>query len=128
LTISGVVYDSSCKPLSGAAIQAWQANADGEYGPGYGTSQLRCCYLQGGVETDANGRYQINTIMPGHYRGDAVPPPAHIHFWVSHPNARSLSTELDFAGDPYLPRDASPVVTLHDVSGVIQGSFDIVLS
>jgi catechol 1,2-dioxygenase len=127
LTVSGVVYDSSCKPLSGAAIQAWQTNADGEYGPGHGTSQLRCCYLQGAVETDASGRYQIDSIMPGHYKGDAAPPPAHIHFWVSHPKARSLSTELDFAGDPYLPGEASPVVTLHDINGVMQGSFDIVL-
>jgi protocatechuate 3,4-dioxygenase beta subunit len=128
LRLSGIVYDSRCRPLSGAVLQVWHTNANGEYGPGHGTSQLRCCYLVGAVETDGSGRYEIDTIMPGHYQGETTPPPVHIHFWVSHPTTRTLSTELDFAGDPYLPRDAKPVITLHEELGVLQGSFDIVLS
>jgi hydroxyquinol 1,2-dioxygenase len=126
--ISGVVYDRQCKPLSGATIQLWQTNADGEYGPGHGTDQMRCCYLQGAVQTESGGRYQVDTIMPGHYKGAPDPPPAHIHFWVSHPSTPSLSTELDAAGDPYLPEDASPLVTLREEAGVLMGRFDIVLT
>ena len=128
LRLSGIVSDRRCRPLSGAVLQVWHTNTNGEYGPGMGTSQLRCCYLQGAVETDASGRYQIETIMPGHYKGETPPPPVHIHFWVSHPTAPTLSTELNFARDPNLPRDAKPVITVHDEFGVLQGSFDIVLS
>ena len=128
LEISGVVYDQACRRLSGASIQVWQTNADGEYGPGHGTEQLRCCYVQGAVETDSEGRYEIDTIMPGHYKGDRTPPPAHIHLWISHPSAQSLSTELDFTGDPHLPKNADPVIELHQRNGVLEGAFDIVLT
>ncbi|TMF58815.1 MAG: hypothetical protein E6I16_10790, partial [Chloroflexi bacterium] len=53
LEITGVVYDRRCRPLAGSRIELWQANASGEYGPPQGSDELRCCYLQGAVETDA---------------------------------------------------------------------------
>jgi len=128
LRIAGVVTDRRCRPLSGATLELWQTNADGEYGPGHGTPEMRCCYLQGAVQTDAAGRYEVETIKPGPYKGEAPPPPAHIHVWVAHPNAQSLSTELDFADDPYLPADATSVLTLHEVPGGLSGTFDFVLT
>jgi protocatechuate 3,4-dioxygenase beta subunit len=128
LEIRGSVTDARCRPLSGATLELWQTNADGEYGPGHGTSEMRCCYVQGAVRTDAAGRYQVETIMPGHYSGEAPPPPAHIHVWVSHPSAQTLSTELDFAGDPYLPADAKAVLHLDHVAGRLHGTFDFVLT
>jgi protocatechuate 3,4-dioxygenase beta subunit len=59
--------------------------------------------LQGEVRTDENGRYQLDTVRPGHYAGAQPPPPAHIHVEVSHPDAGDLMTEIVFADDPYLP-------------------------
>jgi protocatechuate 3,4-dioxygenase beta subunit len=129
LLVSGTVRAADCiTPLQGALVHVWQTNSDGEYGPGHGTQHLRCCYLQGTAQTDAHGRYQIDTVMPGHYKGAAPPPPAHIHFDIRHP------TELDFTGDPFLDpsEPAIEVVPVTRIAGsnppTLRARFDIVLS
>ena len=133
LLVSGTVYAADCAtPLAGATLQVWQTDADGEYGPGHGTNNLRCCYLQGALRTDARGRYELTTIKPGPYKGEAQPPPAHIHFEVSHPDAGGLMTELLFEGDPSLsPGVQGHVARLTSVAGsdppLLRASFDIVL-
>jgi protocatechuate 3,4-dioxygenase beta subunit/polyisoprenoid-binding protein YceI len=112
LIILGTVYDSNCTPLSGASLNMWQTDANGEYGPGHGSDNLECCYLQGRVTTDDNGHYQLITVKPGYYK-DAVPPvpPAHIHVEVRHPQAGTLQTEIVFADDPNVdPENAGYVV------------------
>jgi catechol 1,2-dioxygenase len=105
LVVTGVVYAEDCRtPLAGATVDAWQTTADGRYGPGgSSTTGTGCCYLQGEIRTDSLGRYAVDTVVPGRYAG-SEPPPRHIHLAVSHPRARSLTTELTFAGD----RDVSP--------------------
>ncbi len=134
LTVSGTVYGADCEtPLAGASIQVWQTNAAGEYGPGQGTGDERCCYLGAGLRTDARGRYRFETVRPGHYKGEAQPPPAHIHFEVRHPEADGLLTELLFEGDPHLgPDPPGAVVKLEPApgsgQGALQARFDIVLS
>jgi catechol 1,2-dioxygenase len=130
LTVSGAVLNRSCRPIAGASIEAWQVDADGEYGPGHGTDAMRCCYLTGRVRTDANGRYQLDTIMPGHYKGAGSAPPAHIHIGVSHPGDGQVLTELHFAGDPALSANAhedNVVPVVRDPAGW-RARFDIVLS
>jgi len=133
LLVSGTVYAADCAtPLAGATLQVWQTDADGEYGPGHGTNNLRCCYLQGALRTDARGRYELTTIKPGPYKGEAQPPPAHIHFEVSHPDAGGLMTELLFEGDPSLtPGGQGHVARPTSVAGsdppLLRASFDIVL-
>jgi hypothetical protein len=97
-------------PLAGATIAVWQTNANGEYGPGQGTAGERCCYLGAALRTDERGRYRIETVKPGHYKGEAQPPPAHIHFEVKHPDATGVLTELLFEGDPHLGPDPPGVV------------------
>jgi protocatechuate 3,4-dioxygenase beta subunit len=134
LTVSGTVYGADCRtPLAGASIQVWQTNAAGEYGPGQGTGDERCCYLGAGLRTDDQGRYRFETVRPGHYKGEAQPPPAHIHFEVRHPDADGLLTELLFEGDPWLgPDPPGAVVKLAPApgsgAGALQARFDIVLS
>jgi protocatechuate 3,4-dioxygenase beta subunit len=100
LVVTGVVSGSDCAPLAGATLNAWQTNAAGVYGPGRdGTNH--CCYLQGTVRTDANGRYTLETVMPGSYNGGTP----HIHIEVGHPDADGIVTELDF--DDGAPRRAT---------------------
>jgi protocatechuate 3,4-dioxygenase beta subunit len=135
LVVSGTVYAPDCTtPLAGAVVHLWQTNGVGVYGPGpQGPGEVRCCYLQGTLRTNARGRYQVDTVKPGHYRGANPPPPAHIHLEVSHPAAGVLLTELHFEGDPYLEEslDSGPVIglrTLHGPHGpYLHGVFDIVL-
>jgi len=135
LIIAGTVYAADCKTvLAGALIDVWQTDTRGEYGPGHGTENLRCCYLLGTLKTNSRGQYQIETVRPGHYRGAHPPPPAHIHFNVLYPGKRGITTELDFAGDPYLTREGreTEVTTLHRETGAdgtpLRARFDIVLA
>jgi protocatechuate 3,4-dioxygenase beta subunit len=102
LVIDGVLYAADCTPLAGASLNLWQTDANGEYGPGHGSDDMRCCYLMGSLRTDANGRFRLVTMQPAHYKGEQPPPPAHIHVEISH-LAGTLQTEIVFAGDPYLP-------------------------
>lgn len=117
LVIVGTVYAEDCTPLGGAVLNFHQTDGSGEYGPGHGTDDMRCCYLMGSLTTDSNGRYQLITVKPAHYKGQQFPPPAHIHVEVSHPQAGVPGTEMVFAGDPYLPEslDGYTLVNLETV-------------
>lgn len=127
LLLSGTVYAADCRtPLAGAVIEAWQTDARGVYGPGQAGGEPRCCYLQGAVKTDSQGAFRIQTIRPGHYRGETTPPPAHIHLNVSHEEGGVL-TEVVFAGDPYVSEDAD-AVRLRTEGRRLVGRFDIVLA
>ena len=133
LVVSGTVYRDDCRtPLAGASIEVWQTNAEGEYGPAHGTGDERCCYLAAALRTDERGRYRFETVKPGHYKGEARPPPAHIHLEVRHPDATGLLTELLFEGDPALgPDPPGEVVRPTPVPGsdppALSARFDIVL-
>ncbi len=106
LVVVGTVYAHDCSPLAGATLTMYQTDANGEYGPGHGTGNMLCCYLGGSVQTDARGHFQVHTVRPAHYRGEANPPPAHIHLEVSHPDAPRLNSEIVFADDELLPANA----------------------
>lgn len=133
LVLSGTVYQADCEtPAAGATINVWQTDARGVYGPGQQSDNLRCCYLQGALETGSDGGYTIETIRPGHYRGQDPPPPAHIHMEVLYRGGGVL-TEVLFVGDPYLPDGEleGEVVELREESAAdgkrFTGRFDIVL-
>jgi protocatechuate 3,4-dioxygenase beta subunit len=106
LVVVGTVYSRECDPLPGATLIMYQTDGAGEYGPGHGTGDMRCCHLGGTVVTDTQGRFQVNTVRPAHYRGQANPPPAHIHLEVRHPDAQTLNSEIVFADDEHLPANA----------------------
>jgi protocatechuate 3,4-dioxygenase beta subunit len=131
LTVTGTVFARDCAtPLAGVTIEVWQTDRNGEYGPGHGTGQLRCCYLHGAIRTRDDGTYAFNTVHPAPYRGADPPPPAHIHFNVRPRSGQGLGTELDFAGDPQLPEDDAPIEVVavdRDSAGREWAKFDIVL-
>jgi protocatechuate 3,4-dioxygenase beta subunit len=95
LLVAGVVRAEDCTPLAGATMEVWQTDAEGLYGP----AEQQCCYLQGLVRTDGKGEYTVDTVVPGRYQQTNAPP-RHIHVAVSHPDARSVSTELMFTDAP----------------------------
>jgi catechol 1,2-dioxygenase len=135
LILSGSVFGADCQtPLPGVLIEVWQTDARGVYGPGHGGANQRCCYLQGMVKTDSRGRYEIQTIRPGHYRGEDPPPPAHIHLNVHFGTTPGVLTEVVFAGDPYLAgtESSAEVIRLREDSSPdgkrLLGRFDIVLA
>jgi catechol 1,2-dioxygenase len=114
LFMQGQVFDMENKPIPHAQVEVWHANLNGFYsyfGPPQTPFNLRRTLI-----TDENGRYQFRSIMPSGY---AVPPngstdvllqamgrhgnrPAHVHFFVTSPGYRKLTTQINIDGDPYL--------------------------
>ena len=72
-----VVDASTCKPIRGAAVDVWHADAGGVYS-GFGAGASSQTFLRGVQRTDANGLAVFQTIYPGWYPGRAV----HIHVKV----------------------------------------------
>lgn len=118
LIVSGRVLAPDGKPLAGALLDVW--HADGE---GYYDLQLlnpEQMNLRGRFRTDANGDYYFRSIKPTFYPIPTDGPvgkmlrtvgrhpyrPAHVHFKVSAPGYKDLTTELYVNGDPYIDSDA----------------------
>ncbi|WP_254452582.1 protocatechuate 3,4-dioxygenase subunit beta [Roseicella sp. DB1501] len=110
--IGGRVLDEDGRPVPGAVVELWQANAAGRY---FHPNDQRDAPLDpdfignGRIRTDAEGRYGFHTIRPGAY---PVPAPGawwrppHVHFSVLGPATLSrLVTQMYFPGDPLNPLD-----------------------
>jgi len=72
-----VLNVATCKPIKGAAVDIWHADAAGNYS-GFGSDTSSKTFLRGIQRTDKNGLAVFTTIYPGWYQGRAV----HIHVKV----------------------------------------------
>lgn len=117
LFITGTVRDTEGRPVAGAVLDAWQADADGAYEsqlPEIDEARLRAKY-----RAREDGTYCIRTIAP---RGYAIPMdgpvgdliratdisyfrPAHVHFLIDEPGYQKLITHLFQEGSEYLDSD-----------------------
>ena len=101
----GTVHGLDGKPIAGARLDVWQADADGMYESQLGSEEplLRAIF-----QTAADGKYMIRTIAPPGYSipmdgtvGDLLREtdishfrPAHIHFLIKAPGYKTLVTHL----------------------------------
>ena len=92
LELSGRVFSTDGKPISGAKVELWQCDALGRYHHVDGDPGTRDENFQGYgvVTTDADGRYAFRTIRPVPYGGR----PPHLHFKLAHARAQPLTTQL----------------------------------
>jgi protocatechuate 3,4-dioxygenase beta subunit len=98
LLFGGTVYDAAGMPLENVTIEIWQTDASGVYDhPGDpGTANRdRNFQFYGEAVSDADGRYQFRTIMPGRYE----PRPRHIHVKVRVDGDELLTTQFYFADE-----------------------------
>ena len=72
-----VLSASTCKPVKGASVDIWHADAAGNYS-GFGAGAGSRTFLRGVQKTDTSGLAVFTTIYPGWYQGRAV----HIHIKV----------------------------------------------
>jgi len=88
LRLTGTVVTTSCTPVARALVDFWQADNGGNYdNSGFG--------FRGHQFTDAQGRYVLETVVPGLYPGRT----RHIHVKVQAPGGRILTTQLYFPGE-----------------------------
>jgi catechol 1,2-dioxygenase len=140
LLIRGRVWGADTrKPLHGATLDIWQANAKGRYDnddsehpPPAGVYVNRARML-----TDETGYYEFESIHPGRYKtGPDTWRPSHIHYLVRCTGYADLVTQLYFKGDPYNATDPyikpSLIIETETQKNGSQsyslGTFDIVLA
>ena len=137
IAIEGRVLDERCRPVAGALLDIWQADAGGEYHGAAGQEEYR---LRGQMMSAADGSYRFETILPGRYPLGGSTRPAHIHFTVSKPGFGPVTTQMYFEGDPFLAPndpctagchsgDPARIVALQNAGadGLRRGNFDITL-
>lgn len=117
LFLSGSVSTLNGAPLAGATLDMWQADAEGKYSHFY--EGLPEYNLRGRFATDNEGRFEVRTVAPSPYQIPKAGPtgrllaalgrhcfrPAHLHFKLSQPDHKLLTTQIYFEGDPWLHSD-----------------------
>jgi protocatechuate 3,4-dioxygenase beta subunit len=120
LHLTGHVLNRGCTPVAGAMLEFWQADAAGLYD----NAGFR---LRGHQIANADGRYDLTTILPGRYPGRTP----HIHVKVAAPGGRPLTTQLYFPGEPGNARDGiyrrELEMTLARGGKLREGGFDFIL-
>lgn len=144
LYLSGRVLTCAGKPVAGARVEIWQANAHGRYDHPHDTNPAPLDPNFAGfavTTTGDDGRYAFKTVRPVAY--PAAPGrmrPAHIHFSVTAENEQ-LVTQMYFSGDEWNDRDTwlnsarrkdalivSPEPIAGKEAGAQRVTFDIVLA
>lgn len=114
LIIEGIVTDTEGQVLPNAKVEIWHANSLGNYS--FFDKSQSDFNLRRTIYTDENGRYTALTTMPVGY---GCPPdgttqallnklgrhgnrPSHVHYFISAPNFRKLTTQFNIEGDQYL--------------------------
>ncbi len=78
LDVEGLVLQPDGEtPAAGVVVYAYQTGADGDYDAGENGAPARRAWMK----TDADGRFELRTIMPGGYPGSREPAHVHIFFW-----------------------------------------------
>ena len=112
-TVSGARGD----PVVGARVEVWEADEDGLYDTQYDGDRVAG---RGHLFTDEAGAVRFWSVRPSPYPIPADGPvgellvaagrgpmrPAHLHFMISAPGHRTLTTHLFVADDPHLRDDA----------------------
>ncbi|MEO1400364.1 MAG: intradiol ring-cleavage dioxygenase [Cyanobacteria bacterium J06635_1] len=89
IVVTGQVLSSNCTPIANALVDFWHTDAQGRYdNSGY--------TLRGHQFTDAEGRYRLETIVPGIYPGRT----RHLHVKVQAADHPVLTTQLYFPAEP----------------------------
>lgn len=120
LVLTGVVLSSQCTPVANALLDFWHADEGGEY-------DNQGFRYRGHQFADAQGRYRLQTILPGEYPGRTP----HIHVRVQAPGRRLLTTQLYFPGYASNRRDglyrSDLEMRIARRSGAAEGAFDFVI-
>lgn len=137
MVVSGTVRNAGGKPIAGALIYVFHADARGHYAPDAPMDEPGS-RLFGFMKTGADGHYEFRTIRPGGY--PHAPIPQHIHLLVTASGYRDhkcrSTCQLVFKDDPrmtaewhkWAKRDGNPVLSItRDLDETQRCIYDIVL-
>lgn len=151
IIITGKVTDENGQPLADVIVDIWHADLKGAYSY-FDTTQSEY-NLRRRIKTDSEGNYTAQSIMPSGYGcpedgatikllkllGRHGERPAHIHYFVSKPGYKHLTTQINIAGDEYtyddfafatrdeLVVEAKPKTGEHGLDKFTEVRFDIKL-
>lgn len=120
ITLAGFVMDRQCRPLAGAIVQLWHADARGQY-------DNQGFTLRGWHHSDAAGRWWFETIIPAIYPGRT----RHYHLKAQRADGSILTTQLYFPDEPLNTRDRlfNPrlLMTIRDAADGLFARYDLVV-
>ena len=145
MELSGVVKDENGKPIAGAIVDLWHAGDTGGYShfdPSLGEYVFRRR-----IRTGSDGAYKVKSIVPSSYGappdgsttrlcsalGRVAHRPAHVHYFISAPGYKHLTTQFNLSDDPWLYKDFAwatrdeLIVEPKEIDGVQHLNFDITL-
>lgn len=121
MVLAGSVLTTACQPVARALLDVWHSDDEGRYdNEGY--------RLRGHLFTDSQGRYRLETIVPGLYSGRT----RHLHVKVQarQPGA-VLTTQLYFPGEAANDRDGifrpELLMDVKEVAGRKDATFNFVV-
>jgi catechol 1,2-dioxygenase len=132
LIFSGTVRSTDGKPLPGAILDYWQADAEGAYSH-FNIPQEKAPFnLRARVKADDRGRFEIQTWVPSSYEIPKGGPtgalvkalgrhawrPAHLHVLVQHPGSEDLITQIFLQGDKWIDSDVVGAVKESLIAGM----------
>jgi hydroxyquinol 1,2-dioxygenase len=115
--VEGTVTDTEGRPVVGARIEVWEADAEGLYDVQYGDDRVAA---RGHLHADPEGRYRFWAVTPTPYpipddgpvgellraTGRSPMRASHLHLMVVADGYRTLVTHVFPRGDPYLDSDS----------------------
>jgi protocatechuate 3,4-dioxygenase beta subunit len=111
LTLRITIVDSStCKPLKGAAVDIWQADATGRYSDESSEGTVGQTWLRGVQLTNASGLATFKTIYPGFYSGRAPHIHAKVHVGGTHSTTKYSGGHVSHNGQIFFPEALSTKV------------------
>lgn len=121
IVVTGYVLGTNCQPIPGALLDFWHADDSGVYdNVGF--------KLRGHQFADDQGRFTLETIVPGLYPGRT----RHFHVKVQAPNQPVLTTQLYFPDEPANATDGifhpALVMDVQDTAVGKLGTFNFVLN
>lgn len=119
IRISGTIYQPDGKTAApNVLVYAYHTNIEGYYGRGHGEPPHG--RHRGWMLTDADGRYEFDSIKPAPYPGRDTP--AHIHFTLT-----SLTLKEDWIDDIWFAGDRLITPEIKRKQMIGKGGFDSIL-
>jgi protocatechuate 3,4-dioxygenase beta subunit len=120
LVLTGRVINTNCQPVGRALLDWWHCDNEGAY-------DNQGFRLRGHQYTDTQGRFRLETIVPGLYPGRT----RHLHVKVQGPGKSILTTQLYFPGEAANKRDnifkPELVLAVRPETGKMNAGFTFVL-